>query len=421
MKVVIVGAGPSGLFLAHKLLSRNQKYQIEIFEKLEAPCLTHLSCDREFGFGLWEKAQTYLKSIDGLWELVSVEAVSLNAGKLILFPRRRLCAILLKVLYERYSKDRLLVNYKTSVMGVSLESHEIFVETELGQQKVAYDLLVAADGVHSSIRKDAIASNPQKYNFEQMYRPHVWKVLELPEQSNWEQAQSNMIRLQKRNLSSISAFGAYIPRHNGSWSALIFWQPKDNNNSLNPCGIDSPERLQQLLHQMQSPTLSDPKLDLEKAKGFLAKRPSHEYWSQLDCYHHQEGRIATIGDAAHAMFSLFAQGCTAALADAAELDALLKKYNDDLDLVLPEFSNIRVAEGQAASDISLISLVVFHPLYQILYGIATKFSIDLLKRPSIFTRITQGNPKYTEVLRENQTWVWLGKRLLKKMSKSVDV
>jgi kynurenine 3-monooxygenase len=418
MKVIIVGSGPSGLFLAHKLLSRSQRYQVEIFEKLDDPNISQDN-DKEFGFGLWEKAQTWLKSIDGLWELVAQEAISLNAGNLILIPRRRLCAILINLLKERFGNNleikvaQCSIHFKTSVIGVSLESREVFVETAFGQQKIGYDLLVAADGVRSTIRDAAIASNPEKYAFEQKLRPHLWKVLELPEQPDWEQTQPRLIRLQKRKLRSISAFGAYIPRHDRGWSALIFWQPTGENDKINPCGVETLEQLQQLLHQMQSRSLPIPKLDPDKANAFLTKRPSFEYWSRLSCYHHQEGCLVAIGDAAHAMFSLFAQGCTVALADAIALDALLKKYNDDLKLVLPEFSNNRVVEGQAASDLSSIALVFYHPLFQLLYGFVTKFSMDWLKRPSIFVQINQINISYLEVLRENKFWVWLGKRLLK--------
>ena len=32
-KVVIVGAGPSGLLLAHYLLRRGDKYQVDIYER----------------------------------------------------------------------------------------------------------------------------------------------------------------------------------------------------------------------------------------------------------------------------------------------------------------------------------------------------------------------------------------------------
>lgn len=432
MKIVIVGAGPSGLFLAHKLLARNQNYQIEIFEKLDDPSSLKKTDGQEFGFGLWEKAQTWLKTIDGLWELITKEAVDLNAGKLILIPRRQLCAILINLLKERYGnndKEKVAscsLNFQANVKEVALKSREIIVETNSGQQKITYDLLVAADGVHSTIRdaaidlrfRFAIASNPQKYAFEQKSRPHLWKVLELPKQPDWEQTQPRMIRLQKRTFWSIDAFGAYIPRHNGSWNALIFWQPKNNNERNNPCGVKTIDELQRLLHQMQSPTLSIPQLEPDKAEAFLTKRPSHEYWSQLNCYHHQEGSVAIIGDAAHAMFSFFAQGCTAALADAIALDCLLEKHNNDLKLVLPEFSNNRVAEGQAVSNLSLITLVFFHPFYQLFYGVVSKISTSWLKRPSILVRINQINTNYTDVLRENQLWVWLGKRLFKKMSRA---
>ncbi|NJK48072.1 FAD-dependent monooxygenase [Candidatus Gracilibacteria bacterium] len=361
MKITIVGAGPSGLFLAHRLLARSKHYQVQIFEKLDAPNSIDNSNSQEFGFGFGTKAQEWLKSIDGLWELLLEQSVSLESGRLILISRRHLCASLLQLLNNRYGTEtikalpRLSVEFNTSVLDVFLESREILIEQASVQQRIAYELLVAADGVRSKVRSAMVASNPQIYAFKQKSRPHVWKVFQLPEQPNWER---NLIRLQKRNFWSIDAFGACIPHSDGRFSALIFWQPKGDNERLNPCGISTCEQIQVLLHQMK-PTLPYPVLEQDSASAFLNERPSFEYWSECSCYHHVEGCVVAIGDAAHSMFSLLGQGCTAALADAIALDTLLERYDNDLTLALPAFSDERVPEGQAASNLSLIALVFF--------------------------------------------------------------
>ncbi|MHC5827020.1 MAG: FAD-dependent monooxygenase, partial [Nostoc sp.] len=80
------------------------------------------------------------------------------------------------------------------------------------------------------------------------------------------------------------------------------------------------------------------KLDREQAAAFLEARPGHEYWSQCRCYHHLEGGAVLIGDAAHSMFSLLGQGCSAAISDALVLDSLLGQHGDQFSLVLPQFS-----------------------------------------------------------------------------------
>jgi kynurenine 3-monooxygenase len=408
MKVIIVGAGPSGLLLAHRLLARNQNYSVQIFERLEEPSLAQKSDSREFGFGLGTKAQEFLKSIEG-WERIIEEALTLQSRQLMLISRRQLCAGMLQLLKERY-ENRCQIEFNTPVVEVFLESRQVLIEQGSQKQKIAYDLLVAADGVHSTIRQSIVAFSPQEYTFQQRCRPHVWKVLQLPKQPTLTNQAPRLIRIQKSSSKFGNVFGAYLPCKDGSYTALIFWQPTGNDDQTNPWGITTCEQLQELLYQKSSKDLPVPLLEPESARIFLESRPSHEYWSQCDRYHHTEGRVITIGDAAHNMFSIFGQGCTAALADAILLDRLLEKYSDDLLTVLPEFSKQAVPEGQAVSDLNLMALIVYRPRSRVFYTMATLVWVLLLRKPNIFARINQVNTTYSQVLQENQFWVWLAKQ-----------
>jgi kynurenine 3-monooxygenase len=59
-----------------------------------------------------------------------------------------------------------------------------------------------------------------------------------------------------------------------------------------------------------------------------------------------------LGDAAHATSPQIGQGMNTALADAAALNRMLDENNDDWDVVLPLFSQERVKEGHALTDLS---------------------------------------------------------------------
>ena len=59
-----------------------------------------------------------------------------------------------------------------------------------------------------------------------------------------------------------------------------------------------------------------------------------------------------MGDAAHATSPAIGMGMNTALADAAALDELLDAHADALDQVLPAFSEARVKEGNALTDIA---------------------------------------------------------------------
>jgi kynurenine 3-monooxygenase len=51
-KVVIVGAGASGLLLAHYLLNRSDQYQVEIYELRDNPQISPFSKSRTFPIAL---------------------------------------------------------------------------------------------------------------------------------------------------------------------------------------------------------------------------------------------------------------------------------------------------------------------------------------------------------------------------------
>jgi len=417
MNVVIVGAGPAGLFLAHRLLALSPSHRVQLYDCSQSPTNLESFDNRGFGLGLGARIQQWLSSIEGLGEQLASDGLEFTPGGLILISRRQLCALLLRSLLARHSNwtshesEQLSVNFNASVVNVDLVRHEIEIARESGCEKVAYDLLVGADGIHSTVRSAMMVSKPESNDFQQQQRPQVWKVLQLPHQPELQQSSPRIVRLQKRSRQFGLIFGACLPQKEGGYVALIFWQPVGNSDRVNPCQIATVEELQQLLQEMTPKNLPALKLDPKQAAVFLATQPGHEYWSQCRYYHDLEGRAVLIGDAAHGMFSLLGQGCTAAIADAVALDSLLGQYGERLSLVLPQFSARQVEEGHAASDLSLIALVFYHRWLGLLYKVTTLVWVIILRQPSIFARLNQIDANYVQVLRENRLWVWLAKKL----------
>jgi len=64
-KIVIVGAGPSGLLLAHYLLNRDRKYQIDIYERRQDPRTKSISKSRTFPITLNSRGMNALRQIPG--------------------------------------------------------------------------------------------------------------------------------------------------------------------------------------------------------------------------------------------------------------------------------------------------------------------------------------------------------------------
>ncbi len=204
MHVVIVGAGPAGLFLAHRLLALSPSYTVQIYDCNQNPTDPESFDSRGFGLGLGARVQHWLKSIDGLREQLASEEIKFTPSGLLLIPRRQLCASLLRSLLTRYGNrtsddSRLSVNFNVSVVDVDLARREVMIERESGSEKVAYDLLVGADGIHSTIRSAMMVSKPDEINFQQQQRPQVWKVLQLPPPPELQQSPPRILSGRQRS------------------------------------------------------------------------------------------------------------------------------------------------------------------------------------------------------------------------------
>lgn len=310
--------------------------------------------------GLGARVQHWLNSVEGLGEQLTCEGIEFTRGGLILIPRRQLCALLLRSLLPEYGNQvsnpnsQLSVNFNASVVNVDLTRREVMIERETGSETVAYELLVGADGIHSTIRSAMMIAQPDEINYyQQKQRPHVWKVLQLP--ISELQQPPRIIRLQTRRSNFGLVFGACLPQKDDHFSALIFGQPVDSSDHINRCGIITVEELQQLFQ--------------------------------------------------------LGQGCTAAIADAVALSSLLQQHPEKWSSVLPQFSMQQVKEGHAASDLSLIALIFYHSWLGLLYRVATFLWVIILRQPSILAQVNQVNANYVQVLRKNRLWIWLAKNL----------
>nr|CAD7195581.1 unnamed protein product [Timema douglasi] len=77
-----------------------------------------------------------------------------------------------------------------------------------------------------------------------------------------------------------------------------------------------------------------------------------------ECKPYHIGRTALIiGDAAHAMVPFYGQGMNAGFEDCRILDELMERYNDDLSLVLPEFSQTRNEDAEAICDLAMYNYI----------------------------------------------------------------
>ena len=238
LNVAIVGAGPSGLLLAHRLLaSRTVRAKVSIYEtrpdyRLQDNIVSGSS--RAYALGLGPRARQAIKSVDEqLWTQVSSRGYPCDRFTLHVTPKIKLrlrdgvkklprkyngasvikfeeqgdqqadpeivepsvliyqtdlCAALADGLEERYGRDaggRVQINFDTRVSEADVKGGYLSIQTEkLGSETTTvgpFDFVAGCGGVNSPVREGIAKAAPEgTFEAETRNLPGSFKVARLP-------------------------------------------------------------------------------------------------------------------------------------------------------------------------------------------------------------------------------------------------
>ncbi|ARV59441.1 vioC monooxygenase [Nostocales cyanobacterium HT-58-2] len=417
-KVAIIGAGPAGLLLAHYLLRRDDKYQIDIYERRSDPRIVSFSKSRTFPISLNERGMSALRKIEGLEEAVKAISVEMTGtlfhqknGKTRLTPRNKplttldrtnLAIALLEKLSEKYNSSRLNIHFNCQCTSVDLASKKVKlqnIETE-EDFTVDYDLLIAADGGRSTVREYFLAT--EDFECEQKYVPNDYKSIFLPRPD-----ENSGIHLEKGKIHSWmlkdGTFVVLLHQHDETMGGVILFL--HNKNQI--AGLSSTEEVLQFF-QKNFPEVAQ-LMPKEEAEAFL-NRPISRILTVRCSRYHQGGSVLLIGDAAHAVSSSIGQGCNAALEDVVLFDNLLNEYSDDLAVAIEQFTVRRKEDAHALVELGdnafpsttglFIEFILRESLAKILHQIFPKRFA-----PSLSELVFETTIPYSEILNSYQGWI----------------
>mmetsp|Transcript_14538 Transcript_14538/g.42599 ORF Transcript_14538/g.42599 Transcript_14538/m.42599 type:complete len:810 (+) Transcript_14538:54-2483(+) len=368
-RAVVVGAGPAGLLAAINLLRRSSdevEYHVTLVETGEDYGVLDaagLEKKRSWMIGLSTHGLTALRAVPGLYEDyvsqvgVPIESTAIYLGKTMIeagaedvgenyvVDRNFIVAALARYLNDNFRRSgRLTLRYQSKVLFVDPDEKRIFlrrVARRAEEEYLPYDLLIGADGVRSAVRA-ALVANERAFecsvadiftNFKSVHLPLPAAVAE------------KKVVVLPQCLKGINGIG--LPETGGKIN-LAFGYMLDT-----PCDEALHSQDAEVVAAYFKAHFKPFELDWAEVARVWVGQP----WSQtgqVHCsfYHSLKLQLLILGDAAHATSPSIGQGMNTALADAAALDALMDAAADDLQAVLPAFSEERVKEGNALTEVA---------------------------------------------------------------------
>lgn len=421
-KVVIIGAGPSGLLLAHYILQR-QQYVVEIYERRPDPRLVDASQDRTFPISLQERGRKALRAIPGLEDAIAEHSVFCRGtivyqGKdkarriprenaILSIDRNRLVTVLLQQLAQ-YSAEQIQVRFSCTCVQIDGATQTITLQPENGELFTThYDCLVGADGARSPVRNYLAES--AGLQVEQRYISDLYKSVFL---NRCNPAAGLDLEADKIHSSSVDNKTRMIlvPQPGDRLNGVIIFN-QDDHQIENLSSSDEVLAFFQthfpIFGQLMSP---------EEATAFLQRPIAQVLTVRCDRFHEGD-QILLIGDSAHAVSPSIGQGCNSSLQDVLIFGQLLEQYEDDWAQALPAFSQQRLPDAHALQELSDYS---FPRTKRLVAEFFLRLTLSrLLHRwfPRqvplfLFDLILDTDLPYSEVLRLHQGWVHKVKRSL---------
>lgn len=344
-RVAIVGGGLVGSLLACYLGRRG--YQVDVYERRPDPRSTEVERGRSINLALSERGIDALRRID-LVDSVMAPALPMH-GRVMHDDKGHLT-------YQSYSAagdrainsisrgalNETLLDAAEATPGVTLHFDVRTTGYGLGQGTLAIargaavevltpDIVIASDGFGSAVRNSLEFEGRMSVVTEQ--EAYGYKELTIPAADGEFAMDPDALHIWPRGSSMMIA----LPNPDRSFTCTLFWPAADFDR------LQTPEQIVDHFNRVYP--------DAVPLMPTLVDDFQHNPVSPLATLHvdpwQAEGRVALIGDAAHAILPFFGQGANCGFEDVVELDRCLEETGDDWALALPMYQQRRQVNAEA--------------------------------------------------------------------------
>jgi kynurenine 3-monooxygenase len=350
-RVAIVGAGLAGCLLAALLGDRG--VPVDVYERREDPRRAGAERGRSINLAISARGLDALARV-GLDDQTLADALPMR-GRTLHSPTGELA-------FQSYSADgtrainsisrsglnHALLDRAEQAPGVALHfGHRLTgVDADTGEldfegHRADADIVVGADGAYSAVRR-AIQHG---MDLHQEFLPHGYKELTIPARDGEFALDPASLHIWPRGSSMMIA----LPNTDRSFTCTLFW-PKDG-----PGGFAELAGTAQVLEAFQDRYPDAVPLMPMLTQDYLANPVGSLV--TVRCRPWVRGRVALLGDAAHAIVPFFGQGANCAFEDCVELERCLTATGGDWPSALVAYEANRKANADAIADMALENFV----------------------------------------------------------------
>ena len=403
--VVIVGAGLVGSLWAVYLSKAG--YKVTIYERRSDIRKAEISAGKSINLALSVRGWTALDAV-GVGDEIRKIAIPMHGrvmhdleGNLTYQPygkegeaiysvsRGKVNAAMMDIA-EKYGKAT--IHYNHECQNVDLTNGIAFLKNSLTGEKIEVkaDLIFAVDGAFSAVRFNSM-QKLNRFNYSQNYIADGYRELLLPANEDGSyKLDKNALHIWPRGRFMMIA----LANEDGSFTCTLFMPHEGDKFAFDK--LNSPEAVNTFFKTVFP--------DFYEMVPNVAEAWENHPLSNLAiirCSPWTNGKVALMGDAAHATVPFYGQGMNAGFEDCTVLSNLMKKHNENWEAIFEEYSRERKPDGDALQDLSLDNYYVMRdyvsdPEFLLRKKIEAKFSELYPKKwLPLYSQVTFSNIRYS--------------------------
>ncbi len=307
-----------------------------------------------------------------------------------------------------------VIQYNIECEGVDTDKGIVYLRNTKTDEEFSdqADVVFAADGAFSAVRYHSFQKK-DRFNFSQMYIEDGYREILLPANEDGSyKLDKNTLHIWPRGRFMLIA----LANEDGSFTCTLFMPHEGGENSFSQ--LKSKEDVDAFFKK----TFPD-FYDMMPNIGEAWEDHPLSSLAIMRSYPWHFGKVALMGDSAHATVPFYGQGMNGGFEDCTVMWELMQKHKGDWDKVFAEYSVVRKPDGDALQDLSLHNYHVMRdyvadPKFLLQKKIEAKFSkLYPEKWLPLYSQVTFSEIRYSDAWKDGMRQ----EKIMKDVMKSPDI